>query len=107
MIDRITLLGLLAGMAALWVYSWGLTRIVERHERRIQDLQTWRITTDKKLTPREEPERMKRCGDPHALECRTCQRFVDEGCETLYDCSCCYECYGVGGCWEPRRERTQ
>lgn len=106
MIDRIAVLGLLAGMVALWIWDWQMLRILERHERRIQDLQAWRIITDRKLRPKEEPERMKPCGDPHALECGTCQRFVDERCETLYDCSCCYECYGVGGCWEPRKGRN-
>ena len=107
MLDKITVLGLLAGMAALWVWNWSLMRIIEKHERRIQDLQAWKIITDRKLKPRQEPQRMHASNDPHAIDCGTCQRFLDEGCETLYDCSCCYECYEVGGCWEPREETTR
>ena len=39
MVDRIAVLGLLAGMAALWAWNWGLIRIVNRHERQIKELQ--------------------------------------------------------------------
>ena len=39
MLDKIALWGLLAGMAALWVWNWSITRMVERNERKIQELQ--------------------------------------------------------------------
>ena len=45
---------------------------------------------------------MHQCNDTKSLECSTCQRFIDEGCETYYDCPCVYECYEVGDCWKPR-----
>lgn len=37
MIDRIAVLGLLAGMAALWVWDWQIFRILERHEKKLQE----------------------------------------------------------------------
>lgn len=46
--------------------------------------------------------------DPHKLNCGTCQIFLDEDCETYYDCPACYECAELGGVWEPRyKEDTE
>ncbi len=39
----------------------------------------------------------------HQMECSSCRRFLDEGCESPYDCSCLYECAALGGVWLPRQ----
>jgi len=38
----------------------------------------------------------------HRLECGTCQKFVDQQCETCHDCRWVYECAKLGGIWTPR-----
>lgn len=40
MLDKIALWGLLAGMAALWIFNWSTLQMIERHERQIKDLQS-------------------------------------------------------------------
>ena len=49
------------------------------------------------------PSESVKYSDLHKLDCFTCQIFLDEGCETHYDCSACCECAELGGVWEPRR----
>lgn len=100
--DKITLLALVACCGALWLWNWSLMRIVRQHERKLLELQAWIKILRQRPDP--EPKRPTQCDDPHAIECSSCQRFLDENCETIYDCSCCYECHGVGGCWKPRKE---
>lgn len=38
----------------------------------------------------------------HKLECDTCRHFIDQRCETCYDCAWVYECAKLGGVWGPR-----
>jgi len=40
----------------------------------------------------------------HALDCSTCQLFIDQKCETYHDCEWSYECAQLDNAWEPRKE---
>lgn len=39
----------------------------------------------------------------HNLDCATCQTFVDEGCDSHYDCPYHYECAKLGDVWVERK----